>query len=316
MNYATLSESMKKTKLPIEIGIPKSLTQWLQLFFLIFIAFVIATFVTFWQLTHPATIDSGLIPTDINRDYEEITLTTIEGVDLHGWYLPPVVSGNSDELNDLSNIKALVFLHGYPAEKSNLLPFAMEFEEYGIVLFDFRSFGKSEGSRTSFGAREILDLEVAIDYLQGMGYERIGVFGFSMGGGVALRAAALDTRIKAVATYAAPANIVELGQHHYRFLGPFSKPFVKVLLLWAQMTYGVDEWELIPEYSVPGIRVPVLLTHSENDTLIPISQAERLQTVFAEYPNELQARWYQNGSHQVIPLTLSTDLFNFFEESL
>jgi len=306
---------MKKTKLPIEIGIPKSPSQLLQLIFFILLAFVIATFATFWRLTHPTTIDSGLVPTDINREYEEITLTTIEGIDLHGWYLPPVVEEN-EPVAEMSETKALVFLHGYPAEKSNLLPFATEFEDYGIVLFDFRSFGKSQGSRTTFGAREILDLEVAIDYLADKGYERIGVFGFSMGGGVALRAAALDTRIQAVATYAAPANIVELAEHHYRFLGPFKKPFVQTVLFWAQTIYGVEAWELIPEYAVPGIRVPVLLTHSHNDTLIPISQGERLQAVFAEYPSQVETLWYAQGSHQVIPLDLSVDLFNFFEESL
>src|SRR4029453_3473347 len=107
---------------------------------------------------------------------------------------------------------ALVLLHGYPAEKADLLPLAGALApRFTVLLVDQRYFGKSGGRATTIGFRERADLQRAIDFLGTRGIEKVGVFGFSLGGAVALLAAAEDPRIRAVAAYAPFADLTTLG---------------------------------------------------------------------------------------------------------
>ena len=73
-------------------------------------------------------------------------------------------------------------MHGYPADKANLLGIA-EFlaKDFNVFLFDFRNFGKSEGGYTNcrlFG--EKMHLIGAINYLgEGKKFDKkIGLYGF------------------------------------------------------------------------------------------------------------------------------------------
>lgn len=60
----------------------------------------------------------------------------------------------------------------------------------GVVSFDFRGHGRSGGEST-VGDLEILDLDAAVRHARSVGYPRVAVVGFSMGGAVALRHAGL-----------------------------------------------------------------------------------------------------------------------------
>lgn len=272
--------------------------------FCIFLGIVwgVATFVLFWQLTRPQTIYSYITPDDIGREYQEIVLTTIEGLSLHSWYLPA------------ANQKALIFLHGYPAEKSNLLPFAVDLDDYSVLFLDFRSFGSSQGSFTSLGAREIHDVSAALDFLSDKGYSQIGIFGYSFGGSVALKTAALDPRVSAVASYAAPADFLLLGKQQYRFLGPLTQPFINSVLFWAQLLYGVTLEELQPAHYAHQVRVPVLIAHSSQDITVPIQHAQIwLQEL--QHTN-LVSKIYDSGSHVFTDPFFSKELAAFFDDSL
>lgn len=56
----------------------------------------------------------------------------------------------------------------------------------GVVSFDFRGHGRSGGEST-VGNLEILDLDAAVRHARAIGYPRVAVVGFSMGGAVAVR---------------------------------------------------------------------------------------------------------------------------------
>ncbi|MEV0963864.1 alpha/beta hydrolase [Streptomyces sp. NPDC049910] len=59
-----------------------------------------------------------------------------------------------------------------------------------VVTFSFRGHGRSGGLST-VGDREVLDLAAAVAWARSLGYRRVVTAGFSMGGSVALRHAAL-----------------------------------------------------------------------------------------------------------------------------
>ncbi|KUJ65386.1 hydrolase [Streptomyces albus subsp. albus] len=59
-----------------------------------------------------------------------------------------------------------------------------------VVTFSFRGHGRS-GGRSTVGDREVLDLAAAVAWARGLGHRQVVTVGFSMGGSVVLRHAAL-----------------------------------------------------------------------------------------------------------------------------
>src|SRR5947209_15362687 len=72
----------------------------------------------------------------------------------------------------------------------------------GVIAFDFRGHGRSSGHST-LGDREIADLEAAVQAMRQLGYRRIVTCGWSMGGSVVLRHAALVGGADAVVSVSA-----------------------------------------------------------------------------------------------------------------
>ncbi|AOP50385.1 hypothetical protein SL103_32670 [Streptomyces lydicus] len=62
-----------------------------------------------------------------------------------------------------------------------------------MITFSFRGHGRS-GGRSTVGDREVLDLAAAVRRARALGHRRIATVGFSMGGSVVLRHAALYGR--------------------------------------------------------------------------------------------------------------------------
>jgi pimeloyl-ACP methyl ester carboxylesterase len=86
-----------------------------------------------------------------------------------------------------------VIAHGFTGDldKPHVRRVAEVFARYGaVVTFSFRGHGAS-GGRSTVGDREVLDLAAAVAWARGFGHARVATVGFSMGGSVVLRHAAL-----------------------------------------------------------------------------------------------------------------------------
>jgi uncharacterized protein len=81
---------------------------------------------------------------------------------------------------------------------------------YAALAFDHRGFGESEGRRQHEDpAGKLADLRAAVTYLGSrpeVDADRIGLLGVCLGGGYAVRAAAFDPRVRAVAGVAGGYN--------------------------------------------------------------------------------------------------------------
>lgn len=132
-----------------------------------------------------------LTPSDINYNYETATFTSEDNVTLSGWYIPS------------RNRAAVILLHGYGANRLEMLTRA-EFlarHEYGVLLYDLRGHGESGGTLRTNGWLDVKDVTAALGFLhnqEDIDPDRIGILGFSVGGQVALRAAAQNEWLKAV----------------------------------------------------------------------------------------------------------------------
>lgn len=103
---------------------------------------------------------------------------------------------------------ALIFCHGFLGwhRKPRLVPFQEELARtFTVFAFDFRGHGASGGVST-FGDRELLDVESVVSLARRSGFGRVVTFGGSMGGVAVIRHAALRGGVDGVVAVSTPAR--------------------------------------------------------------------------------------------------------------
>src|SRR4030066_635209 len=87
-------------------------------------------------------------------------------------------------------------------------------EGMGLLRFDFRGIGESEGEEEDNTiSKKIADLSAAVDFIRsysGLG-NRIGLVGSSLGGFLSLMKASWEKEIRAVVIWATPLHMDDLG---------------------------------------------------------------------------------------------------------
>jgi dipeptidyl aminopeptidase/acylaminoacyl peptidase len=245
-------------------------------------------------------VSVALAPADVGLAVESVTITADDGVRLAAWLLPR------------AGAPAIVLLHGYPSEKADLLPIAAALApRFTVLLLDQRYFGQSGGRATTLGLRERGDLRRAVDVLAARGFGAVGVFGFSLGGAVALLTAADDPRIRAVAAYAPFADLRSLGYELYGWLGWLKYPLVGLLRGWSLVFFGHDVTALSPERAAAALSVPVLLAASREDEQIPFEHAERIRRALAGNTRS-EFMFADHGRHGELPRGFEASLARFF----
>src|SRR5262245_25459020 len=252
-------------------------------------AFVFLSLVSFWLAVRPPRIAVPLRPDEFRLTVEDVRITAADGVKLAGW------------LAARPGAPDLVLLHGYPAEKADLLPLAAALApRFTVLLLDQRYFGASGGRATTIGFRERDDLRRAIDFLAARGFHEVGVFGLSLGGAVALLAAAEDSRIRAVAAYAPFADLRALARDLYGWLWVLRYPFVVLLRGWSLLFFGHDITAVSPERAAATLTVPVLLLASRQDEQISFAHAERIRRALA-HNSRSEFMFTDRGRHGELP---------------
>ena len=214
---------------------------------------------SFWLVVRPPRMAIPLTPADFALRVEDVRIRAADGVTLAGWLIARPTA------------PAVVLLHGYPANKADLLPIAAALApRFAVLLMDLRYFGDSGGRATTLGFRERGDLQRAVAWLHARGYARVGVFGFSLGGAVALLAAADDPGILAVAAYAPFADLRLLGRETYG-------PLVHLMRISSLVLLGADITRPAPVDAAARLKIPVLLIASRQDEQIGFHHAELLR---------------------------------------
>lgn len=251
------------------------------LWLLVIIAILMATsLLAFYQAVRPPKFTAGLSPDDLGLDYQDITITTHDGLDMKGWFIP----ASADRQDAPAG--TIVGLHGYPAEKGDILPaLAPLASDFNLVLFDFRYFGHSQGRYTTLGAEEKQDLITILDYLRDeKDIEEVGVWGFSFGAGVGIIAAAEDDRIRAVYAESSFARLHDLTASLFR-LPLIDTALGEMTTLWGRLILGIDSRRISPAESAAGLDIPVIIAHSRDDEVIGFDQAEKLRRALSGNPN-------------------------------
>jgi fermentation-respiration switch protein FrsA (DUF1100 family) len=208
-------------------------------------------------------------PLDIGLAYENVTLTTDDGVQLHGWWIPHAQPRAT-----------LLHLHGNAGNVSHRLELIRIFHALGLAvfIFDYRGYGRSQGKPSEEGTRR--DTLAAWRHLtkaRQIPPERVVLHGQSLGAALAAWLAARQ-RPGALILESAFTSVPELAAELY--------PWLPARRL-ARFRYDTRA-------ALATVRSPVLVIHSPQDEIIPYAHGQRLYETAGEPKAFLRLRGDHN----------------------
>ncbi|MFJ3304408.1 alpha/beta hydrolase [Streptomyces sp. NPDC086549] len=216
-------------------------------------------------------------------------LRTADGISIDSVYNPGAVvyDASAPPSRDL----VFVVAHGFTGDvdRPHVRRVAAALARHGaVVTFSFRGHGAS-GGRSTVGDREVLDLAAAVGWARGLGHERVVTVGFSMGGSVVLRHAALHRGVDAVVSVSAPARWYYRGTASMRRLHWLvTRPVGRLVGRYGLRTrIHHRDWDpvpLSPVQSVPEIApVPLLVVHGDRDGYFPLDHPRMLAAAAGDH---------------------------------
>ena len=193
---------------------------------------------------------------------EDVRISTADGSQLHGWFLPAVSAAKGTVLH----------LHGNAANISNHLPLVswLPARGYNVLMIDYRGFGRSEGKPSLDGIVD--DAAAALAYLRtrpGVDATRLILLGQSIGGATALRLLARDAG-------GVRLGVIDSAFASYRGIARDATaggPLAPVAALTVGVLPGPDK---DPITALKSIRVPLIFVHGARDSIIAAVNSEKL----------------------------------------
>ncbi len=202
-------------------------------------------------LYHPSRgID--MTPAAYGVPFEEVRFRAGDGTRLHGWFVPP---GRADG-------PVLLWAHGNAgniSHRSENVALILRELGAGVFLFDYRGYGRSEGSPGEEGL--YADARAAHAWLkEKVPPGRIFLFGRSLGAAVMVKLAAEGAEARGLILESPFESLLAMGKAVF--------PFLPVSWLITQ-TFDIAAL-------LPAARLPVLILHGDRDEVVPFAQGERL----------------------------------------
>ena len=200
-------------------------------------------------------------------EYRDIELLTSDGIRLSAWYTPP------------QNGVVILVAHGHASVRP--IDFYLLFAEqgYGVLAWDFRGHGASEGDTVTFGYTETRDVEAALDFaLAQSDVERVGAWGGSMGAVSVILTAARRPEIEAIIADSPFATLEDELEHQIPVLG-----MRELIRFFAERETGMNV-DLVRPLDVIGdiSPRPVFIIQGMGDMRIPQDSARRLYDAAGE----------------------------------
>lgn len=230
-------------------------------------------------------------PDTAGYEYEDVTLVTGDGVHLNAWFVP-----SSDER------AVLLFFHGNNRNISHCMDSIEIFNRLGcsVFLFDYRGYGQSEGRPGEAGTYR--DAEAAWRYLverRGVSSGNIVMLGRSLGAAVASWLAVRHTP-RALVIESTFTSLPDIGAELH--------PWLPARLL-ARYEYPVKR-------NLRSVHCPVLVVHSRDDELIPLSHGRALYEGANHPKSFLEIRGMHYDGFRTSGQDYVEGLARFFDECL
>ncbi|MFC0300629.1 alpha/beta hydrolase [Virgibacillus soli] len=209
-----------------------------------------------------------------NQPFEEMELTSYDGLKLAGYFLPAKRPSN----------KLVIFSHGYLGNAKQMGLYGQYYYEqlgYNIFMADARGHGNSEGDYYGFGWHDRLDL---IDWTQQLigklGDDTEVVYhGLSMGAATVLMASGekLPNQVKAIIADSPYSDVY--GLFAYQMKRMFHLPAFPFLDSTSVVTKFKADYSLKEASSLHQVekaKVPIFYIHGNADTFVPTEMTKEL----------------------------------------
>ena len=234
--------------------------------------------------------------------YQSLDLITEDGIRLSAWYTPP------------RNGVVILLAHGYGDNRPEWVHELLAKKGYGVLAWDARAHGESDGEISTVGYLEVLDVKAALDYVLAQpDIKRIGAWGGSMGAATLILATAQFPQIEALFVDSSFSSLDD----EFNFLVPYPviNPLAKAI---AHVETGIDLNKVSPVDVIGMISPrPVYIVQGGEDTMAPPDSGEKLFNAARE-PRFL---WVdEKAPHLAIyvdnPRRYQRRLLDFFDEWL
>ncbi|MEO0345971.1 MAG: alpha/beta fold hydrolase [Pseudomonadota bacterium] len=246
-------------------------------------------------------------PFEITLTTRQLEVATPEGIreaDIY-WSYEPVAS----ETSQAESQGTVVVLHGYAMGKEVMGSFAALLADAGfdVVLVDLPGHGESSGELMTWGIREAEAITALREALEARSAPRplIG-FGVSLGGSVALRAAATEPgwdAVVALQPFEDPAAVIPnfraMAPTWLRFLVSGRRLEKAVAVAGQRAGFDFEDAQLAP--LLGDYTVPTLIEHGRMDSLVPVSESEKIA---AAAPGIIDLIIDEDADHFLLPLML------------
>jgi len=258
---------------------------------------------------------------DLNLDYLNISFPSRNpGYTLRGWYIPPADPSKALKVGVIAQ-------HGGGHDRRECLRIVPIFHNANmpVILYDASEHGISDGDGggLGYGYREMFDLMGAVDHAeQKFGWDKVVVFGTSVGAATVIKAASEDKRIDLVIAENAFFTPEELWDHAIQtalgtagFGGRDINRFGAAVAIIQRLNQFIPRQFIDLIISIAKIRVggwrkpapsdvieaiaprPLLFIHSKADDVIPWDHTERLFEKCSEPKDKLVT---ETGRHAAV----------------
>lgn len=197
--------------------------------------------------------DSYLTPKEAGKEhlFEELDVTTEDGINLKGWYSPSTTKKQT-----------LVLFHGNADSIRKLSFVADTYRQagYGFLVTEYRGFSDFEGKPTEQGIYADARAFVKALLAKGIDPKNLILFGHSLGTGVATQMALEFKESGGLMLLAPFLSIPDMAQKRFPI-------FPVRYMVWDKFANNEK---------LPQLYMPLLIVHGDGDIVIPFSQGKAL----------------------------------------
>ena len=226
------------------------------------------------------TADASVPAPRLGATHEDVSLRTSDGLRLTGWYVP-----------SRNGAAVVVFPgRGGPQQHARMLIA----HGYGVLLFDRRGTGDSDGEPNGWGWGSERDVHAAVRFLQqrpDVEPDRIGGLGLSVGGELLLQAAAENDGLRAVVSEGAGMRTV----HEFLEIDSADRWLTAPLVLTSTISTAIFANQMPPPNLsdlVPRVHVPVFFIYAAEG-----QGGEILSEHYYHAANEPKQLWKTDSGH-------------------
>jgi dipeptidyl aminopeptidase/acylaminoacyl peptidase len=235
----------------------------------------------------PAILDDfAFTPFEFQADYEDVELTTADGINFGAWHF-----------RQPGSPQTVIVSGGHKGQRQGSLGIsaALWRKGFNVIAYSYRGMPSSDRAPITFGIKEVLELQAVIAFARKrIPNARIGLLGYSMGAVVSLLGAAGEPGVEALVLDSSFSDLRTLLKEGVRrtILLP-GGPFVWLAGSMLRLRSGIRLSDSSPQAVLSSLEPrPLFFIHGGADDITNVNHSRRLYDAYRG-PREI---WIVQGA--------------------